>query len=152
MSERVLFFRFLEGLIVGRCIKNAGERSTAKTYCPVSLLFLVSKVFYKLENIRIVGHLEKCGPFSDFQYGFRSSQSTSDLLRVVSDRIARVFSRSETTSAVAIDIFKAYDRLWYVGLLDKFKSYGISGQIFGLLSSFLSNRWLLVVLDGKSLQ
>ena len=29
---------------------------------------------------------------------------------------------------------------------------GISGQIFGLTSSFLSNRWLKVVLDGKSSQ
>ena len=28
-------------------------------------------------------------------------------------------------------------------------SQGISGQIFGLISSFLSNRWLQVVLDGK---
>ena len=28
----------------------------------------------------------------------------------------------------------------------------ISGQIFGLISSFLSNRWLQVVLDGKSSQ
>ena len=33
-----------------------------------------------------------------------------------------------------------------------FKSYGISGQIFGLISSFLSNRRLRVVLDGKSSQ
>ena len=31
-------------------------------------------------------------------------------------------------------------------------SYGISCQIFGLISSFLSNRWLWVVLDGKSSQ
>ena len=31
-------------------------------------------------------------------------------------------------------------------------SRGISGQIFDLISSFLSNRWLLVVLDGKSSQ
>ena len=30
--------------------------------------------------------------------------------------------------------------------------YGISGQIFDLISSFLSNRWLWVVLDGKSSQ
>ena len=30
-------------------------------------------------------HLEKCGLFSDFQYGFRSPQSTTDLLEVVSD-------------------------------------------------------------------
>ena len=36
------------------------------------------------------------------------------------------------------------------GLFDKLKSYGISHQIFGLISSFLSNRQLRVVLDGKS--
>ena len=30
--------------------------------------------------------------------------------------------------------------------------YGISGQIFGLISSFLSNRWYWVILDEKSLQ
>ena len=53
--------------------KNFGERSTAKNYRPVSLLSMVSKVFEKLVNNRIVDLLEKCGLFSDFQYGFRSS-------------------------------------------------------------------------------
>ena len=38
------------------------------------------------------------------------------------------------------------------GLLHKLKFYGVSGQIFGLISSFLSNRRLRVVLDGKSSQ
>ena len=32
------------------------------------------------------------------------------------------------------------------------KSYGISGVVLDLISSFLSNRWLRVVLDGKSSQ
>ena len=122
--------------------KNVGKRSTAKNYCPVSLLSVVSKVFEKLVNNRIVGHLEKCGLFSDFQYGFRSSQSTADLLTVVSDRIARAFNRSGATRAVALDISKAFDRVWHAGLLHKLKSYGISGQIFSLISSFLSNRQL----------
>ena len=54
--------------------KNVGERSTAKNYCPVSLLSVVSKVFEKLINNRIVDQLEKCSRFSEFQYGFRSSQ------------------------------------------------------------------------------
>ena len=65
--------------------KNVGERCTPKNYRRVSLLSVVSKVFEKLVNNRIIGHLEKCGLFSDFQYGFRSSQSTADLLTVVSD-------------------------------------------------------------------
>ena len=53
--------------------KNVGERSTAKNYCPVSLFSVVRKVFEKLISNRIVDNLEKCGLFSDFQYGFRSS-------------------------------------------------------------------------------
>ena len=95
----------------------------------------------------------RCGFFSDFQYGFRSSRSTVDLLTVVSDRIARAFNnRSGSTRAVALDISKAFDKVWHGGLLHKRKSYGISGQTFGLISSFLINRQLRVVPDGKSSQ
>ena len=57
-----------------------------------------------------------------------------------------------TTRAVALNISKAFDRVCHAILLHKLKSYGISGQIFGFISSFLSNRWLRVVLDGKSSQ
>ena len=42
--------------------------------------------------------------------------------------------------------------VWQAGLLHKRTSYGISGQIFGLISSFLSGKQLRVVLDGKSSQ
>ena len=78
-------------------LKNVGERSTAKHYHPVSLLSVICKVFENLVNNRILDHLEKCGLFSDFQYGFRSYRSTADLFTVVSDRVARVFSKSGTT-------------------------------------------------------
>ena len=121
-------------------------------HLPVSLLSVVSKVFERLVNNRIVDHLEKCGLFSDFQYGFRSSRSIADLLTIVSDRIARAFDRSGATRAVALDISKVFDRVWHAGLLHKLKSYGISGQIFGLISSLVSNRRLRVLLDGKSSQ
>ena len=43
--------------------KNVGKRSTAKNCCPVSHLAVVRKVFEKLENNRIVDHLQKCGLF-----------------------------------------------------------------------------------------
>ena len=106
----------------------------------------------KIVNNSLVDHLKKYGFFPDFQYGFRSSQSSAYLLTVVSDRIARVFNKSKTTRAVALDIAKAFGRVWHAVLLHKLKSYGISGQIFGFISSFLSNGRLRVVLDGKSSQ
>ena len=92
-------------------LKNIGERSTAKHCHPVSLLSVVTKVFENLVNIRTVNHLEKCGAFSNFPYGFRSSQSTADLLAVVSDRIARAFNSSGAARTVALDISKTFNRV-----------------------------------------
>ena len=111
---------------------------------------MVSKVFEKPVNNGIVDHLEKCGLFSDFQYGFRSFRSTADLLTVVSERIAKIFYRSGINWPVALDISKAFDRVWHVGILQKLKCYGVSGLMFRLISSFFSNKQLRVVLDGKS--
>ena len=131
---------------------NVGERSTTKNYRVLSPLSVVIKVLEKLVNNRIADHLEKCGLFPDFQYGFRSSRSTADLLIVVSDDIVRAFNRSGATRAVALGISKAFERFWHACLLHKLKSSGISGQIFGLIFSFLSNRRPRVVLDGTSSQ
>ena len=83
--------------------------------------------------------------FSDFQYGFRFSRSIEDLLTVASDRIAKALN-----SSVALDISKAFDRVWHAGPVHKLKSYGISSQIFGLISSLIRNIRLRVVMDGKS--
>ena len=87
--------------------------------------------------------------FSDFQCGFRYSRSTADLLTVASERIARTFNRSGPNWAVALDISKAFNRVWHVGILHKLKCCGISCQMFHLISSFLSNKQLWVVLDEK---
>ena len=51
-------------------------------------------------------------------------------------------STGQATRAVALDISKAFDRVWLATLLHNLKSYGISGQIFGFISSFLSTRRL----------
>ena len=114
---------------------------------------MVSKVFEKLVNNRIVDHLGKCDLFSDFQYGFRSSRSIADLLTVVSDRIARAFNRSGATRAIALDISKAFDIAEF-GMLVFFTNLSLMDFQVRYLVLFLlfSNRRLRVVLDGKSSQ
>ena len=97
---------------------------------------------------KLVDHPEKCGLF------LISNMILSLLnqLQVVSDRIARSFNRPGATRAVALDIPKAFKRVWHAGLLHKLKSYEISGQIFVLIWYFFSKRQLWVILDGKSSQ
>ena len=55
-------------------------------------------------------------------YGFRSSQSTADLLTVVPDKIARAFNRWLLAGATRV---VALDRIWHAGLLHKLKYYQI---------------------------
>ena len=100
---------------------------------------MVGKVFKKFVNKRTVDHLKKGGLFYDFPYGFRFSPSTVDLLTFVSHSIASSSYRSGDTLTVALDISMPSNRVWYAGHLHKLKSHGISGQTFGIISSFLSN-------------
>ena len=75
-------------------VGKVGGSCTTKNYHPVSLLTVVSKVFEKLVNNKLVDPLEKCFLFPDSQYDFRPSQLNANLLTVVSDKIARAFNRS----------------------------------------------------------
>ena len=111
------------------------ERCSIRRTCSQKNFEKTKKNYEKLGNYRIVDHLEKCGLFSDFQYSFRSSRSSANLLTVPSDRIARAFNRSGATRPVALDISKAFDRVWHA-VLHKLKFYGISGQIFALFFLF----------------
>ena len=44
-----------------------------------------------------------------------------------------------------------FDRVWYAGFLLKIKFYKTSGQASSLISSFLINRLLYLVVDSKTL-
>ena len=86
MPEGVSFSRLLEGFnSLDRCslyLRMLGEALQLKTTA-VLVLFLWLINSEKLVNNRIVDHLEKRGLYSDFQYDFRSSCSTANLLKVV---------------------------------------------------------------------
>ena len=66
--------------------------------------------------------------------------------------MSRAFNGSGAAQAAILDIFKVFARVCHAALLHKVKTYKISGQIFGLISSFVSIRQLQMVLDAKPLQ
>ena len=127
--------------------KNSGERSDPRNYRPISLLPIISKVFESLINRSLVNHLDSNNLFSDFQYGFRSGRSTADVLTVISERVYRALDACGETRAIALDISKAFDKVWHAGLLHKLKSYGISGPFLEIINYFLSDRKIRVVMD-----
>ena len=54
------------------------------------------------------------------------------------------------TRAIALDISKALDKVWHAGLIHKLKAYGVGGCMLSIISSFLQERTMKVVLDGQT--
>ena len=73
-----------------------------------------------------------------FPVWFQSSLPTADLLTVLSDKITRTFNRFRATKAVTLNRSWAIDTVWYAGQIHKLQSYGVSGQVFSLVLSFVS--------------
>ena len=51
---------------------------------------------------------------------------------------------------VALDISKAFDRVWHGALLAKLKAFGVGKHFIGWISNFLQYRSIRVVIDGVS--
>ena len=54
------------------------------------------------------------------------------------------------TRGVFLDISKAFDRIWHNGLLFIFKQNGVSRNLFQLVTSFLSDKYQRVLLNGQT--
>ena len=51
---------------------------------------------------------------------------------------------------VFLDISKAFDKVWYSGLLFKLQAYGVEGQLLALLKDYLHNHKQRVALNGQT--
>ena len=106
--------------------KYDGEISDPGKYRTISLLPIISKIFESFINDSLTKHLYITGLFSDLRYEFCAFRYNADILTVYS-------ANGETS---ALDFSKAFDKVWYAGLLHKVKAYGVVGPIISILESF----------------
>jgi hypothetical protein len=59
---------------------------------------------------------------------------------MLTDHVTLNFSRIISTAAVFLDVEKAFDAAWHLGLLHKLSEVQFSASVIKLISSFLSNR------------
>ena len=86
------------------------------------------------------------------QSGFYPSDSCINQLLAITHEIFEAFGCNPPLEvrSVFLDISKAFHKVWHKGLLYKFKSVGISGDLFNLLENYLSGRLQRVVLNGQT--
>ena len=130
-------------------VPKKGDHSNPSNYRPTALISAVAKVFETLLNSHFIKHLEFNNLLSDHQYGFRKARSTGDLLSYLT-HVKSSSLRNFREFVVTLDISKAFDRVWHKALLAKLPAYGFSPSFCKLISSFLSNRFISVVVDGAT--
>ncbi|GFX55587.1 RNA-directed DNA polymerase from mobile element jockey [Trichonephila clavipes] len=98
-------------------LKPGKDPTLPDSFRPISLLPVLRKITEKIIQKRLGQHLNDNDILIPQQHGFRAGLSTShQLLRVV-EYIKSGFQNRKSTGAVFLDIQKAFDRVWHVGLL-----------------------------------
>ena len=100
------------------------------------------------EKHTLLKHLSLHSLLSDRQYGFRQGRSTGYLLAFLTESWSSYYKDFGETFAVALDISKAFDRVWHKALISKLPSFGFYPSLCNFISSFLSDRSIAAVVDG----
>ena len=83
------------------------------------------------------------------QSSFKSGDSCINQLIAITHEIYQSFDESYEVRGVFLDISKAFDKVWYEGLIFKLKQFSISGKLLNLITDFLKKRMQRVVLNGQ---
>ena len=122
------------------------RRVTAPTPPTIALLLSLRLLL----NSHFIKHLESNNLLSDHHYGFRKARSTGDLLSYLTHVWSSSLKNFGESFVVALDISKAFDRVWHKALLAKLPAYSFTPSFFKLISNFLSNHFISVVVDGAT--
>ena len=118
--------------------KPGKTRADPANYRPISLTSCLGKIFERMVGKRFSWFLEHNNLLSKYQSGFRKNHSTLDhVLRLETD-IRKGFKFKKHTTAVFLDITRAYDMVCKPVLLFKLHRIGIRGYLSHYLVNFLS--------------
>lgn len=122
------------------------QKSDPHSYRPISLLPLFSKIFERLLLPHLLNSLDSVIP--NTQFGFRSAHSCSQQLHRVVDTLLDTYEEKSVCLGLFLDTEKAFDKVWYDGLLYKVKSR-LSDTLYRILQSYLSCRTFSVKLENS---
>lgn len=114
-----------------------------KSYRPISLLPIPSKVMEILFLSRLSPIIKERSLIPDHQFGFRQQHGTIEQVHRLVNEINDAFERRQYCTAAFLDISQAFDRVWHDGLLFKIKK-SVPIEYYNFIRSYLENRHFFV--------
>jgi hypothetical protein len=131
-------------------IHKKGSKKDPANYRPISLVPIFSKIFEHIILVQLRDFCKRNDILNDCQYGFKKGSSTIDAILKLVDEIYGNFNLQKITSAVMLDLSKAFDSISHSKLIAKLNYYGIMGSELNLIRSYLFDR-NQVVKTGKEI-
>ena len=119
-------------------VYKKGDREQPGNYR--SVLPVLSKIFEKLFNNRLIEYLEKNDILYKHQYGFREGRSTKLAVTNLINQLVHYQDEGRVTVGVFVDFAKAFDTINHSILLSKMENYGVSGLPLDWFRNYLCNR------------
>ena len=134
-------------------VHKKNDKQLVKNYRPISLLPIFGKIFEKIIFNKIYHFLLEERLLNPNQSGFRPSDSCINQLLTITHKTFKAFDCSPTLEvrSVFLDISKAFDKMCHEGRLFKLRFMGISGELYNLLGSYLSDRFQRIILNEQTL-
>ena len=121
-------------------IFKKGSKSDPGNYRPVSLTCVLCKVLESIIRDVIVSHFTDNNLYAECQHGFRKKRSCITQLLEVMEDFTILTEGKHSIDIVYLDFRKAFDTVPHQRLLEKLKSYGITGSIHEWIKNFLTGR------------
>ena len=127
------------------------NKSLIKNYRPISLLPILSKIYERLIFNSIFSYVIKTNLFTRSQSGFLPGDSCISQLLSTTHKTYKSFDCKPPfdVRSTFLRISKAFDKVWYEGLIFKLQTYGINGKLLNLIQDYLRSRPQRVALNGQ---
>ena len=120
--------------------KPQKDKKKAENYRPISHTNCIAKVCKTFVKNLILDHCDANKVFGPQQSAYRANRCTTDNLHVLTQHISEAYQWSDMVGLVCLDVEKAFDAVWRLGLIDKLIKIRKQKKIIKLLNSFLSQR------------
>ena len=97
----------------------------------------------------MLDHLDRHKILSSLNHGFRSGNSCETQLVVTAHDLLGYNDRNKQVDTMILYFSKAFDTVPHQRLLLKLENYGIRGPILNLITKFLTQREMCIVVEGE---
>ena len=120
--------------------KPGKPKSEITSYRPLSLTSSFGKILEKIITNRVKDWCNKNDIINKQQNGFRSKRNTNGNLFKLTQSLKQNIKKGFVTSAIFLDVEKAFDQVRHTGLLHKIKKFDMDHSLLRWIKSFLSER------------